>query len=364
MKENQKTLNTQTDPKFKVYVKGEIFTKIPEDFYLPPDALKIVLESFEGPLDLLLYLIRRENIDILELSVSKITDQYMEYINLMKTLQLELAAEYLLMAATLTAIKARMLIPSNEDKEDEEDPRDELIRRLREYERFKKVSLELDDYSRIYRDFFPISELSYKKVVKDEKVAPLDLDNLVTVFNDLLIRHDALNSHDVKKDTISVREKMTFILDGLKNDEFIDFKNVEHRLERVVKVHGIEFINDSKATNVNSTWYALESMTKDTIWIVGGIDKGNDYSSLIPLVNQKVKAIVCLGENVDSIKAAFDNLEIEILFASSMEEAVNQSYAYATKGDAVLLSPACASFDLFENYEHRGHKFKSSVRSV
>jgi segregation and condensation protein A len=225
MKENQKTLNTNTDPKFKVYVKGEIFTKIPEDFYLPPDALKIVLESFEGPLDLLLYLIRRENIDILELSVSKITDQYMEYINLMKTLQLELAAEYLLMAATLTAIKARMLIPSNEDKEDEEDPRDELIRRLREYERFKKVSLELDDYSRIYRDFYPISELSYKKVVKDEKVAPLDLDNLVTVFNDLLIRHDALNSHDVKKDTISVREKMTFILDGLKNDEFIDFKN-------------------------------------------------------------------------------------------------------------------------------------------
>ena len=147
-------------------------------------------------------------------------------------------------------------------------------------------------------------------------------------------------------------------------ESLVDFKNVEHRLERVIKVHGIEFINDSKATNVNSTWYALESMTKDTIWIVGGVDKGNDYSSLIPLVNQKVKAIVCLGENIDSIKVAFENLGVDMLFASSMEEAVNQSYENANKGDVVLLSPACASFDLFENYEHRGYEFKSLVRSL
>ena len=105
-------------------------------------------------------------------------------------------------------------------------------------------------------------------------------------------------------------------------------------------------------------------MTKDTIWIVGGVDKGNDYSSLIPLVNQKVKAIVCLGENIDSIKVAFENLGVDMLFASSMEEAVNQSYENANKGDVVLLSPACASFDLFENYEHRGYEFKSSVRSL
>ena len=105
-------------------------------------------------------------------------------------------------------------------------------------------------------------------------------------------------------------------------------------------------------------------MTKDTIWIVGGVDKGNDYSSLIPLVNQKVKAIICLGENVDSIKAAFEKLDIDMLFTSSMQEAVNKSYAQANKGDAVLLSPACASFDLFDNYEHRGCEFKSSVRSL
>tara|TARA_Y100000385_G_scaffold128595_1_gene133923 strand:+ start:17304 stop:18629 length:1326 start_codon:yes stop_codon:yes gene_type:complete len=147
-------------------------------------------------------------------------------------------------------------------------------------------------------------------------------------------------------------------------ESLIDFKNVEHRLERVIKVHGIEFINDSKATNVNSTWYALESMTKNTIWIVGGVDKGNDYSSLIPLIKEKVKAIVCIGENIESIKSAFENLSIEMTFASSMDEAVNQSYSHAKKGDAVLLSPACASFDLFENYEHRGYEFKSSVRSL
>jgi UDP-N-acetylmuramoylalanine--D-glutamate ligase len=147
-------------------------------------------------------------------------------------------------------------------------------------------------------------------------------------------------------------------------ESLVDFKNVEHRLERVIKVHGIEFINDSKATNVNSTWYALESMIKPTIWIVGGVDKGNDYSSLLSLVTEKVKAIICLGEQVDSIKNAFSEKGVEIYFASNMKEAVNYSYQLGEKGDAVLLSPACASFDLFENYEHRGVEFKKNVRNL
>ena len=162
----------------------------------------------------------------------------------------------------------------------------------------------------------------------------------------------------------SISARILDLKKDLIRESLIDFKNVEHRLERVIKVHGIEFINDSKATNVNSTWYALESMTKDTIWIVGGVDKGNDYSSLLPLVKQKVKAIVCLGENIDSIKKAFEHTEVEMVFAKSMKEAVNLSYSHANKGDAVLLSPACASFDLFENYEHRGYEFKSSVKSL
>ena len=143
-----------------------------------------------------------------------------------------------------------------------------------------------------------------------------------------------------------------------------DFKGVEHRLEKFLKVHGIEFINDSKATNVNSTWYALESMPKEIVWIAGGIDKGNDYSMLIPLVREKVKAIVCLGKDNSKIHAAFDDVLKNIVDASSMEEAVKAAYYLSRNGDTVLLSPACASFDLFDNYEDRGKQFKEQVRNL
>lgn len=143
-----------------------------------------------------------------------------------------------------------------------------------------------------------------------------------------------------------------------------DFVNVEHRLEFVAKVHGIEFINDSKATNVNSTWFALESMEKPTVWIVGGVDKGNDYSELYELVKDKVKAIVCLGKDNEKIKEAFGSITTEIYEASSAMEAVAYGYRLAQKDETVLLSPACASFDLFENYEERGNEFKKAVRAL
>ncbi len=143
-----------------------------------------------------------------------------------------------------------------------------------------------------------------------------------------------------------------------------DFVNVEHRLEFVAKVHGIEFINDSKATNVNSTWYALESMNNPVVWIVGGQDKGNDYGMLLHLVKDKVKAIVCLGKDNSKIHDAFKGVIPVIDDASTAEEAVKKAYRLGKKGDTVLLSPACASFDLFENYEDRGHQFKQAVRSL
>jgi UDP-N-acetylmuramoylalanine--D-glutamate ligase len=143
-----------------------------------------------------------------------------------------------------------------------------------------------------------------------------------------------------------------------------DFQGVEHRLERFMRVHDIEFINDSKATNINSVWYALESMSTKVVWIVGGIDKGNDYSQLYDLVKEKVKAIVCLGIDNSKIKSAFQDMGIEIIDTKSMEEAVRSSYFLAAKGDSVLLSPACASFDLFKNYEDRGRQFKESVRNL
>lgn len=142
------------------------------------------------------------------------------------------------------------------------------------------------------------------------------------------------------------------------------FHGVEHRLERFLKVHGIEFINDSKATNVNSTWYALESVPKSIVWIAGGIDKGNDYTMLKPLVKEKVKAIVCLGKDNSKLHAAFDKVLKNVVDTSSMEEAVKAAYYLARNGDTVLLSPACASFDLFDNYEDRGNQFKEQVRNL
>ncbi len=156
------------------------------------------------------------------------------------------------------------------------------------------------------------------------------------------------------------------IRDQQLRESLSDFKGVEHRLERFLKVHGIEFVNDSKATNVNSTWYALESESihKPIVWIAGGIDKGNDYSMLNELVREKVKAIVCLGKNNEKLHTAFDNIVANVVDASSMEEAVKAAYYLARNGDTVLLSPACASFDLFENYEDRGMQFKREVRNL
>jgi UDP-N-acetylmuramoylalanine--D-glutamate ligase len=143
-----------------------------------------------------------------------------------------------------------------------------------------------------------------------------------------------------------------------------DFQNIEHRLEFVSKVHGVDYINDSKATNVNSTWYALESMTNPTVWIVGGVDKGNDYDMLTDLVKQKVKAIVCLGTDNKKIIKAFSKVVDTIVETQSANDAVKAASRFASKGDTILLSPCCASFDLFDNYEERGRKFKQAVKSL
>lgn len=147
-------------------------------------------------------------------------------------------------------------------------------------------------------------------------------------------------------------------------ESLANFTGVEHRLERFLKVHGIEFVNDSKATNVNSTWYALESIYKPIVWIAGGVDKGNDYAMLKGLAKEKVKAIVCLGKDNKKLHEAFKGVVKNIVDASSMDEAVKTAYYLARNGDTVLLSPACASFDLFENYEDRGTQFKQQVRNL
>jgi len=147
-------------------------------------------------------------------------------------------------------------------------------------------------------------------------------------------------------------------------DSLTDFQNIEHRMEKVVSVHGIHFVNDSKATNINSTWYALETMPARVVWIVGGVDKGNDYSILKDVVKEKVTAIVCLGKDNTKIKEAFKDTGVSIAETGSMEGAVQFAYQLGQKGDTVLLSPACASFDLFEDFEDRGRQFKEQVRGL
>ncbi len=172
-------------------------------------------------------------------------------------------------------------------------------------------------------------------------------------------RHNTYNSM-----AAAIAGKVMNIRKEVIRESLADFQGVEHRLEPVITVCGINFINDSKATNVNSTWYALECMENKTVWIVGGVDKGNDYSELYTLVDKKVKAIVCLGKDNKKIIDSFKDKVDTIVETASMEEAVRSSYYLAKKGDTVLLSPACASFDLFKNYEDRGRQFKQAVRNL
>ena len=184
--------------------------------------------------------------------------------------------------------------------------------------------------------------------------------NLMTI-HDLALkgRHNIFNSM-----AAALAGKVLTIRKDLIRESLADFQGVEHRLEPVITVCGINFINDSKGTNVNSTWYALECMETDVVWIAGGIDKGNDYSELFSVVKQKVKAIVCLGKDNRKIVEAFKDKVPTIVETTSMEEAVRSSYYLAKKGETVLLSPACASFDLFNNYEDRGRQFKQAVRNL
>jgi UDP-N-acetylmuramoylalanine--D-glutamate ligase len=211
-------------------------------------------------------------------------------------------------------------------------------------------------------------EFSHEKKVKEG--AYIDKDKMVVNVNNnemkvplsemaLKGKHNAYNSM-----AASIASRILDIKKEVIRESLRDFTGVEHRLERFIKVHGIEFINDSKATNVNSTWYALECMTTPTIWIVGGVDKGNDYSSLEPLVKEKVKGIICLGVDNEKLHETFGKLVEDIQDAGSMKEAVNKAYRMGAKEDTVLLSPACASFDLFKSFEDRGDQFKECVREL
>jgi segregation and condensation protein A len=204
-------------------VKGEAVTSLPHDLYIPPDALEVFLEAFEGPLDLLLYLIKRQNLDILDIPVAEITRQYMEYIALMDELRLEVAAEYLVMAAMLAEIKSRLLLPRPVEADtDEEDPRAELIRRLQEYERYKQAAEEIDALPRTGRDTFPAQAPAPERQ-RFHQLPTVELKEILLAFRTVMQRVEMFSHHHIQMEPLSVRERMSTVLGRISPDRFIDF---------------------------------------------------------------------------------------------------------------------------------------------
>ena len=204
-------------------VLGERVTELPRDLYIPPDALRVFLEAFEGPLDLLLYMIRRQNLDILNIPIAEITRQYMEYIDLMQEMKLELAGEYLVMAAMLAEIKSRMLLPRPPgDGEEEEDPRAELIRRLQEYERYKQAGEDIDALPHVGRDTYVGSADVVERRV-NQTLPDVTLKEVLVALKDVLQRADMFSHHHIQRDTLSVRERMSNVLATLTTDKFTEF---------------------------------------------------------------------------------------------------------------------------------------------
>jgi len=242
------------------FVQGEAVTTLPKDLYIPPDALEVILEAFEGPLDLLLYLIRRQNLDVLDIPIADITGQYMKYIDLMENLRLELAAEYLVMAAMLAEIKSRMLLPRPVDIDEEEDPRAELVRRLQEYERYKQAADDIDLIPRVGRDVFPVEvQAPEKQVVR--KPPEVSLQELLVAAREAMTRAEMFTHHHVQMEPLSVRERMTMVLAGVGSDEFTPFtslfKPAEGRMGVVVSLLAVlELIKESLIELVQSEPFA------------------------------------------------------------------------------------------------------------
>ncbi len=206
-----------------VKVLGEEVTQLPQDLYIPPGALRVFLEAFEGPLDLLLYLIKKQNIDILNIPVANITQQYVKYVNLMQEFNISLASEYLVMAAMLAEIKSRLLLPKPEAQDEEgEDPRAELIRRLQEYERFKKAAEDIDLLEREERDIF-VAEANPPEMKVQVAHPDVSLQQVLDAFKDVIKRAKLYSDHTISREVLSIRERMTCVLDGLNTEEFVPF---------------------------------------------------------------------------------------------------------------------------------------------
>lgn len=207
------------------YVQGAPVTQLPQDLYIPPEALEVFLEAFEGPLDLLLYLIKRQNLDILDIPIAEITVQYVKYVDMMQDFQFELASEYLVMAAMLAEIKSRMLLPRPESIDEEEsDPRAELIRRLQEYERFKKAAMDIDELPRMGRDVFPVSsDIDYTSPAQQPDIS---MQELMLALKDVMARASMFTHHSIERETLSVRERMSIVLERVSSSGFTRFTSL------------------------------------------------------------------------------------------------------------------------------------------
>jgi segregation and condensation protein A len=214
------------DQPFIAVVKGEKVTTLPQDLYIPPDALEVFLEAFAGPLDLLLYLIKKQNLEILDIPIAEITRQYMQYVEMMQALKLELAAEYLVMAAMLAEIKSRMLLPRpNSETHEEEDPRAELVRRLQEYERFKNAAQDIDALPRVERDIF-LAQLSMPEIARIKPQPRVDLKEILFAFREVLERARLNAHHHLQREVLSIRDRMTQVLTKIRSDQFTEFKDL------------------------------------------------------------------------------------------------------------------------------------------
>ena len=275
--QDEKQSPAQAEMPFAV-VDGEPVTTLPQDLYIPPYALQVFLEAFEGPLDLLLYLIRRQNIDILDIPIAEITKQYVQYIEVMKELQLELAGEYLLMAAMLAEIKSRMLLPRPESHEEEEDdPRAELVRRLQEYERYKKAAEDIYDLPRLERDVFvATAEAPERKVVT--KMPDVTLKELLLAFHDVLKRAEMFSNLQMQREPLSVRHRMSEILSRIKASRFTGFADLfdpeEGRMGVAVTFIAIlELLREAVIEVVQSDDYApLHVRAASTVHLVSDED--------------------------------------------------------------------------------------------
>ena len=232
-----------------IIINGQEITDIPDDLFIPPDALRVILEQFEGPLDLLLYLIKKQNIDIIDIPILPITNQYVNYINMMQQMQFELASDYLVMASTLAEIKSKMLVPNDVEDEDEEDPRADLIKRLMEYQKYKDLSEKIDLIPRLNRDTFVISGImtNFNNIEERPKI---ELSQLESAFQEVLRRAAIFATHTIESEALSVRERMSNIIDAINNNgtiKFIDcFTFQEGRMGAIVTFLAIlEMVKES-----------------------------------------------------------------------------------------------------------------------